>query len=180
MTRLLGFVLTPGFQSHWRAVVKQRKLYLNHHSQRIPTVPESRLLSCRLVKLYLLPYLKQHENYFGEDLQILNRGQMARTTVEPAAPSSNFHPTPVEGHLNSKDLICTRPAYTSVIWWNRVSNLGHSSPEVECLPSGQFGSLKNCRIKSSRHGCIEYQSELNAIRCEYQSNASLMQGKSVG
>ncbi|GBL78685.1 hypothetical protein AVEN_65254-1 [Araneus ventricosus] len=69
-----------------------------------------------LVQLYLCPVLKQHEGDFGTDSVILNRGQMTRTTPEPESLSPNFQAIPAEGYLTTTDLMCTRPAYTAVLW----------------------------------------------------------------
>ncbi|GBN29803.1 hypothetical protein AVEN_33460-1, partial [Araneus ventricosus] len=71
-------------------------------------------------------------------LVILNHCQMTRTTPE-LAPPSNFCTTPEGGNLATTDLTCTRPAYTAVLQWNRVSNLEPSTPEVETLPPGHRG-----------------------------------------
>ncbi|GBO37013.1 hypothetical protein AVEN_240801-1 [Araneus ventricosus] len=57
-----------------------------------------------------VPFLKQHEGYFGTDLVILNLGQMTRTTPGLAPPSPNFHATPAGGRLaTTYDLACSRP-----------------------------------------------------------------------
>ncbi|GBM74680.1 hypothetical protein AVEN_58519-1 [Araneus ventricosus] len=44
--------------------------------------------------IILTSVLKRHEGYFGTDLDILNRGQMTKTTSELPTPSPNFHTTP--------------------------------------------------------------------------------------
>ncbi|GBL80633.1 hypothetical protein AVEN_225303-1 [Araneus ventricosus] len=50
-----------------------------------------------------------------------------------------FCTTPAGGHLVPTDLTCTRPAYTAVLRWNRVSDLEPSGTEVEKLPPGHHG-----------------------------------------
>ncbi|GBL96494.1 hypothetical protein AVEN_229939-1 [Araneus ventricosus] len=68
---------------------------------------------------------------FGEEPRFkMNRGQMRRTTHELAPPSPNFRSTPTGGHLAPTDLTCTRPAYRTVLRWNRVSNLEPSGPRL--------------------------------------------------
>ncbi|GBM18449.1 hypothetical protein AVEN_66811-1 [Araneus ventricosus] len=64
---------------------------------------------------------------------------MTRTTPELAAHSPSFRTTPAGGHLAPTDLTCARPAYAAVLWWNLVSNLELSGPEVETLPQGHRG-----------------------------------------
>ncbi|GBO03030.1 hypothetical protein AVEN_202045-1, partial [Araneus ventricosus] len=49
-------------------------------------------------------------------------------------PSPSFRNTPTGGHLTLTDLACTRPAFTAVLWWNRVSKLEPSGIEVGTLP----------------------------------------------
>ncbi|GBM72867.1 hypothetical protein AVEN_39763-1 [Araneus ventricosus] len=63
-----------------------------------------------LVILSLSPVLKQHEDYFGKDLVILNLGQMTRTTQELAPPLQTSTPHQREGvWLSTYDLPCNKP-----------------------------------------------------------------------
>ncbi|GBL78705.1 hypothetical protein AVEN_65267-1 [Araneus ventricosus] len=64
---------------------------------------------------------------------------MTRTTPELAHPNPNSRTTPAGGHLAQTDLACTRPAYTVVLRWNRVSNLEPSGLEAETLPPSHRG-----------------------------------------
>ncbi|GBM29351.1 hypothetical protein AVEN_175989-1 [Araneus ventricosus] len=64
---------------------------------------------------------------------------MTRTILELASLSPNFLAIPAGRHLAPTDLACTRPAYTAVFRWKRVSNLEPSGPEVETLSPGHRG-----------------------------------------
>ncbi|GBN65547.1 hypothetical protein AVEN_104710-1 [Araneus ventricosus] len=72
------------------------------------------------------------------DIAILNRGQLTRTTPDPAPPP-NFLSTSARGHLPPADLRCTRHAYTVVLRRNRVSNFKPSELETKTLPPGNRG-----------------------------------------
>ncbi|GBN50666.1 hypothetical protein AVEN_249551-1, partial [Araneus ventricosus] len=56
---------------------------------------------------------------------------MTRTTPELAPRSPNFRTKPTGGHLDPTNLTCTRPDYTEVLRWNRVSHLECSGSSVE-------------------------------------------------
>ncbi|GBN70559.1 hypothetical protein AVEN_44971-1 [Araneus ventricosus] len=72
---------------------------------------------------------------------MLNRDQITKTTPHRAPPSPNFRTTPAGGYLAPTDLTSTRPAYTAVLWWNRVSRLEPSGPEADTVPPGHHGPL---------------------------------------
>ncbi|GBM58125.1 hypothetical protein AVEN_125013-1 [Araneus ventricosus] len=93
--------------------------------------------------------LKQHEGYFGTDLQILNRGSTTRRTPELAPPLQ----TSAVPLGPTSDLTWIRLTNTSYLQWNRVSNLKPSGFEAETLPKGHHGlrgSLKRGDSSLSR------------------------------
>ncbi|GBN93025.1 hypothetical protein AVEN_164673-1 [Araneus ventricosus] len=49
-------------------------------------------------------------------------------------PLSKFPAMSAGEHSTSADLTYTRPAYTTVLWWNRILNLEPSDPEAGILP----------------------------------------------
>ncbi|GBL85810.1 hypothetical protein AVEN_63149-1 [Araneus ventricosus] len=83
-----------------------------------------------------VPFCSNTRAILGRTTVILNCGRMTRTTPETALASPNFRATPAGRHLASTDFTCTRPAYTAVFRWNRVSNLESSDLEAETLPQG--------------------------------------------
>ncbi|GBM61914.1 hypothetical protein AVEN_69571-1 [Araneus ventricosus] len=64
---------------------------------------------------------------------------MTWTTPYLAHPLSKLLTTLAGGHLAPADLTCTRLAYTAILWWNLVSSLEPSDPEVETLLQGHRG-----------------------------------------
>ncbi|GBL76419.1 hypothetical protein AVEN_53191-1 [Araneus ventricosus] len=91
-----------------------------------------KVMSLSLV--FSVPFLKQHEGYFGTDLVNLNRCQMTRTAPELANPSPNFHITPAEGRSIHDRFNVHQAPYTENLQWNRVSNLDPSGLKAETLP----------------------------------------------
>ncbi|GBL75336.1 hypothetical protein AVEN_194545-1 [Araneus ventricosus] len=72
------------------------------------------------------------------NLVILNRSLMTRTTSETFSPFPSFFTLQLGRHLAPTHLTCTRPAYTTVLLWNRDSNL-----EPEILPPCHRGPILN-------------------------------------
>ncbi|GBN18591.1 hypothetical protein AVEN_112908-1 [Araneus ventricosus] len=64
---------------------------------------------------------------------------MTRMIPELAPRSPSFSTTPTRGQLDPTNLTCTRPSYTAVFRWCRVSHLEPSGPYVETLLPGHRG-----------------------------------------
>ncbi|GBN60621.1 hypothetical protein AVEN_66715-1 [Araneus ventricosus] len=79
-------------------------------------------------------FLQQREGHFVTHLVILDYDQ----TNLSRHPASNLRSTPAGGP-STLGLTCTRPTYTSDLWWNRVSYPQPSGLEDETLPSGHHG-----------------------------------------
>ncbi|GBM18441.1 hypothetical protein AVEN_66808-1 [Araneus ventricosus] len=67
---------------------------------------------------------------------------MTRTIPELALHSPSFRATPAGGHLALTDLACTRPAYTAVLWWNRISNLEPSDHQAAAAHQWRMSAVK--------------------------------------
>ncbi|GBL90373.1 hypothetical protein AVEN_178817-1 [Araneus ventricosus] len=79
---------------------------------------------------------------FGVDLVILNLGQITRMIPEPALPLQAPVPHQREEIWPPANLARVRPTYTTFLRWNRVSNLGPSSPKSKTLQTGHLGPKK--------------------------------------
>ncbi|GBM91273.1 hypothetical protein AVEN_7709-1 [Araneus ventricosus] len=76
---------------------------------------------CITMKLssFLLPVLKQHKDYFGTELVILNHGKMTKTDTSAGNPLSKL-----PHHINGMTLDPVRQAqYTMDLLWIWISNL---------------------------------------------------------
>ncbi|GBN49784.1 Adenylate cyclase type 8 [Araneus ventricosus] len=84
-------------------------------------------------KLYERPVLKQHEDYLGTDLVILNRGQMTRAAPGLALPLQSSAPHQQEDVLSpTYDLTCNNPNTRQI--FSGIGFRTWNSPQLRLTP----------------------------------------------
>ncbi|GBL78856.1 hypothetical protein AVEN_48846-1 [Araneus ventricosus] len=101
------------------------------------------------------------------DLVILNRGQMPRTTSEPVTPLRTSVQT--RGRAFGPHGFSTRPGYTTIIRWNRVSDWNPSAPD-RGLTIRLPWPLPCCRRNVRMLRCGSTELVLPSCYCHYFCN----------